>query len=676
MRVYPWSILCILSTGPTFATVTRAAAQSAPRDTFRLAEIVITPTRVATPRASVAAAVTVLDGERLRERGITSVGDALREVVGATVVQSGSFGALTSLFLRGGESDYTSVLVDGVPLNDPGGAINLADLTTDNVDRIEIVRGPASVLYGSDAVSGVVQIFTRRGRGPARVETAVETGRFEGLTPGGAPAAQSGPTKTAQRWQADVAGGTDAVGYSISLSRSSSAGLYGTPAFDNSYRNTVASGLLRVAPDARTDASLTVRYSDHLFHYPTDGAGRLVDANQYEHGTATTVGLDLGRFLLPRLEARLLLADHTTDGGIEDAPDNGADTVGFYAYSSLATVERRRAEARANWYGRRGVVTLGGSFERQSEQSAGETMSSFGNSTDRLDVRRLNHAAYVQLQADPVTAVSVNGGVRWDESGTFGNFITYRGGVVYRPTASLRLRATAGTGFKEPTFYENFAAGFVRGNPDLRPEHSTSWEVGLEQSLLAGGAHLAVTYFSQRFRDLIDFTFAPPAAQDPNYFNIAGAEARGLELEAGASPTARLALDGRYTRLWTRVREGGFDSGPGALLARDSTLLRRPPHTLTGEARYAASHRARLAVGIRHVGSRADLDYTDYPPTRVLLPAYSMVSLSAEGDVLTGADRAITLTVRLENLLDAAYQEAVNFPARRRTAWLGARARF
>lgn len=665
------ALLTLAAAPPAMAT-----PQTQPKDTVRLAEIVVTPTRVPTPRASVAAAVTVLDGERLRERGITSVADALRDVVGATVVQPGSFGSLASLFLRGGESDYTSVLVDGVPLNDPGGAVNLADLTTDSVERIEIVRGPASVLYGSDAVSGVVQIFTRRGRGPTRVETAVEVGRFDALTPGGAPPVPSGRTRSAQRWRADVEGGSEAVGYSFSVSRTGSTGLYGTPAFDNSYHNTVASGMLRAAPDARTDVGLVVRYSDHVFHYPTDGAGRLVDANQFDQGTSAAVSLEVGRFLLPGLEARLMLGDHATDGGIEDASDDPADTVGFYAYTSLATVERRRAEARANWYGTHYVLTLGTLVERQVEQSIAESKSSFGNATDRLDVRRLNRAGYLQLQADPAAVWSVNGGVRWDGSGTFGEFVTYRGGVVYRPAAGLRLRAVAGTGFKEPTFYQNFATGLVRGNPSLRPEHSTSWEVGLEQSLPAGGVRLAATYFSQRFRDVIDFTFAPPSPQDPNYFNIAGAEARGVELEARAAPIERLQFEAHYTRLLTRVSEGGFDSGPGALLVRDSLLLRRPPHTVAGEARYLRFPRARLALDMRYVGRRADLDYTGYPPMRVTLAGYTTVGVSAEGDVLPTADRQVTLTLRVENLLDAAYQEAANFPARRRTVWLGARARF
>lgn len=673
-------VRCTLYVARSFLTLAAAApavtiAQTQPKDTVRLPEIVVTPTRVPTARASVATSVTVLTGRQLQERGITSVAEALREVAGASVSQPGSFGALASLFLRGGESDYTSVLVDGVPLNQPGGSVSLADLTTDNVERIEIVRGPASVLYGSDAVSGVVQIFTRRGRGPLRVEAAVESGRYQAVTPG-AGAARGGPERTALRWETDVAGGNDGVGYAFSVSRNSTAGLYGATGFDNSYRNTAASGLLRAELDQRTDASLMVRYGDHTFHYPTDGAGRLSDANQYQHGKATTIGLEVGRFLVPGLEARVLLGSLSADGGIEDVADGPADTLGFFGYSSLATVERRRAEARANVYRSGGVLTVGAQIERQAERSFGESQSSFGSSTDRLDVRRRNQAVYAQVQGDPFGALSVNAGARLDHSETFGDFVTYRGGLVYRPALGLRLRGSAGTGFKEPTFYENFATGFVRGNPALEPEHSVSWELGVERSLANGRFTLAATYYDQRFRDLIDFTFAPPAADDPNYYNIAGALARGLELDLIAVPAAHLMLEGSYAYLETRVTDGGFDAGPGALLAPDSALLRRPGHAASGRIGYRMSQRVRVSAGVRHVGHRADIDYAEYPYERVRLPAVTTMSLSAEGDILAAADRTATLTLRVENLLDARYQEAANFPARGRTMWLGARARF
>src|SRR5437867_12453756 len=142
-----------------------------------LPPVVVTATRVPAPRDALSTMVTVLRGDDLVARGITTVADALRSVAAATVVQTGSFGGVTSLFLRGGESDYVKVLLDGVPLNQPGGAFDFSSLTTDNVDRVEIVRGPASVLYGSDAVTGVVQIFTRRGAGGSGAGQAVATVR-------------------------------------------------------------------------------------------------------------------------------------------------------------------------------------------------------------------------------------------------------------------------------------------------------------------------------------------------------------------------------------------------------------------------------------------------------------------------------------------------------------------
>ncbi|MFL5468227.1 MAG: TonB-dependent receptor, partial [Gemmatimonadaceae bacterium] len=147
-------------------------------DTAQLRTVVVSASKVPRPAATLSQAVTVLSGDDLRARGVTRVADALREVPGASLVQSGSYGALTSLFLRGGESRYTKVLIDGVPVNSPGGFFDFSHLTTDNIDRIEIVRGPASVLYGADAVSGIVQIFTRRAAGNRRASLAARGGTY------------------------------------------------------------------------------------------------------------------------------------------------------------------------------------------------------------------------------------------------------------------------------------------------------------------------------------------------------------------------------------------------------------------------------------------------------------------------------------------------------------------
>src|SRR5437764_6699690 len=151
------------------------------QDTARLGTVVVSATKVRQAASMLSQAVTVISGDDLRARGVTRVSDALREVPGASLVQSGSFGAITSLFLRGGESRYTKVLIDGVPVNSPGGSFDFSHLTTDNIDRIEIVRGPASVLYGADAVTGIVQIFTRRGTDDKRLSLGARGGTYHSV---------------------------------------------------------------------------------------------------------------------------------------------------------------------------------------------------------------------------------------------------------------------------------------------------------------------------------------------------------------------------------------------------------------------------------------------------------------------------------------------------------------
>src|SRR5438046_6721274 len=162
-------------------------------DTAELGTVVVSASKVPRPANTLSQAVTILSGDDLRARGVTRVSDALREVPGASLVQSGSDGALTSLFLRGGESRYTKVLIDGVPVNAPGGYFDFSHLTTDNIDRIEIVRGPASVLYGADAATGIVQIFTRRGSSEPRASIAARGGTYHSLDVDGDASGSYGP---------------------------------------------------------------------------------------------------------------------------------------------------------------------------------------------------------------------------------------------------------------------------------------------------------------------------------------------------------------------------------------------------------------------------------------------------------------------------------------------------
>ncbi|UCF39946.1 MAG: TonB-dependent receptor, partial [Gemmatimonadota bacterium] len=277
-------VLVFMIAATTGAGVVPSARSQQPADTVALAPVVVTATRIPTPRSALAATVTVLKGEDLEADGIRTVADALRDVAGMHVVRGGSHGSLTSLFVRGGESDYVKVLVDGAPLNEPGGAVNLADLTVDNVERIEIVRGPTSVVYGSDAVSGVIQVFTRRGRGPL-----------------GAGASFRGGSRGSLEAELAVDGGNDLVGYSLAASRSATDGIH---PFNSGYDNLVVSGALRLTPDVRTDVDLALRYGDSEFHVPTDFTGALADSNAVQQRQRFAAALDAGRFLSQTVEGR------------------------------------------------------------------------------------------------------------------------------------------------------------------------------------------------------------------------------------------------------------------------------------------------------------------------------------------------------------------------------------
>jgi vitamin B12 transporter len=627
-------------------------------DTTRLDPVVVTAERLPTARAATPATVTVVTGEELTARGIRHIAEALRDVAGIDVAQTGSYGGNTALFLRGGESDYVKVLVDGVPINDPGGAIDFADLTTDNVDRIEIVRGPASVLYGSDAVSGVVQVFTRRGAGPTHGEASVRVGShaaFEAL--GG------------------IAGGTDAVSYSVTATRASTAGIY---AFNNEYRNVGWSGLLRAAPDAETSASLSLRYLESRYHYPTDGTGAVEDENALQRRDRVAAALEVGRYIAPDVEVRLLLALNQVDGGIDDRPDGPADTLGFYGYNSVQAVSRRSADLRVNAYAAQSsVLTAGVQLEEQRERSQSESESEYGPSTSAFDAGRVNVGYYLQLHAAPGSSVSFTVGARLDDNDVFGTFISYRGGVAVRLPTGTRLRGSIGRAFKEPTFFESFAdAPFARGNPALRPERVASWEVGVEQHFLSESLAVGATYFHQRFRDLIQYTFAPPGPTDPTYYNIANASARGVELEVQADLEFGLAVRGGYTYLETEVIDAGFDVGAGAAFVTGQRLLRRPTHSVSVVVSQRFSRRASVAGTVRYVGSRDDRDFAAFPTAPVVLPSVVTIDLSANVTVWSAdAGRpAVDLTARIANLFDEQYQEVFGFRTPGRALLFGVRA--
>ena len=634
-----------------------------PGDNDTLPDLVVTADRLPTPSDKVSATTTVIRGEELRERGVYFVQDALREVPGVAIVPTGSFGGTTSLFLRGGESDYAKVLIDGVPVNDPGGSFDWGSLSTDNVERIEVLRGPGSVLYGSDAVTGVIQIFTRRAAGRTAADLTTRAGSLGS-------------------WHgaASLRGGGDRAGYSLSLSRLHTDGTYD---FNSAFGSTVATGLLELSPDEHTDVMLTARLADNTAHFPTDFAGVPSDSNAFTFEDATTVGLEATRRLSPRAELRLFLASHAETDGTDDQPDGPADTTGFFMSSDQAELVRRSADARGILQlGRRVRLIAGAQLEYQRLREENRAAFNFGggpgSSGERFAADRRTYAGYVQSSMDLAGNATVNAGVRLDENQHFGTFVTWRAGMVYRVAPATRLRLSAGTAFKEPTFREQFArTPFEVGNPDLDVERSRGWEVGAEQDLFDGRLTLGATWFDQRFRNLIQFN-GSAAPGEPTYANVARALSRGLEARVDLRPLRAVSLRASYTRLDTEVQDAGFSSGSGDAFVEGEPLIRRPRHSLRMDGRVHLVHRLIVGAAVQRVGSRTDVDFNAFPSVRRVLDAYTLVDLDASLLVLQGeAGRpGVTGTLRLENLFEEEYETILGFPGRGRTVLAGARVMF
>ena len=638
------------------ALVVLALTAQQPQDTggIVLKPVVVTATRIPVPADIVASAVTVIRGRDLEAQGFRTVAEALRGVPGATVVETGSFGGQTSLFLRGGESDYVKVLLDGVPLNQAGGALDLANLTTDNVDRIEVVRGPGSVLYGSDAMTGVIQIFTRTGQGRPRFGGELRAGTY-GMTDGAV----------------DVSGGGSRVSYSARASRFGSDGLY---PYNNEYRNAVVSARVRVAPDARTDASLAYRYGDDVYHVPTNSTGQPADSNAFSTERGPAISFALGRTLGTRLEARVLATLREGRLAFTDEADSPGEDGSF---QSRDYVRRAGGGALVTWRSRGAALTAGVDYEDERQRGRSEFSASYGTFPDSIAVRRWTTGYYGQALLGVAGPVAVTLGARLDDNSQFGGHGTFRAGASWRLDGNARFRVAVGTGFKEPTFFENFARGFVQGNPDLNPERSFSWEAGLDRTLAAGRLSVAVTYFNQRFRDLIEFTFTPPPG-DPNYFNVAGAVADGVEAEITGTVANGVVAAVRYTYLHTRVVEQGLDGGPSGQFLAGQPLLRRPAHTLVPEVTATLGDRARLTLGGRWVGERDDLSFPPSGAQRVTLRPYTRVNLAAEYDFRRPRSRGagLVLSGSVQNALDERAQEIAGFRPRGRTVLIGGRVTF
>lgn len=625
-----------------------AFAQANPAQ--RLPEQVITATLVPTT-VSVPATVSVLRGDSLRARGITHLADALRLVPGVSVVTSSSFGSQTSLFVRGGQGNFTRVLLDGVVLNEPGGAINIGILTLDNIDRIEIVRGPASVLYGADALTGVIQLFSRRAGSGRQGALSVVGGSY-----GARDVAATGSL------------GGSRLGVSASVADRHTDG---TLAFNNAYDNRDAAASVRFVPDARTETAVSANWQATTYHYPTTSTGAVQDRNAETTTHRLTVAFGGRRVLSDRLTASWNLTNAESSPRSNDGKDNAGDTLGFYGFYSRGTVTRRSADLRLT--ARAGTTqsfTLGASASRDHERSSTRSLSQYGVSNGAFEAARNERAVYVQGLGAFASRGSYQIGARLDDNSAFGTFRTMRVGAAWRLAGTWQARGAVGSAFRAPTFFENFATGYVRGNASLAPERTRTGELAVEGSI--GAARVSVTGYRQRFHDLIQYTSKTAKPSDPNYFNVAAANADGVEAEVRAPLGRGLQGAASYAWLRSRVTDAGFDSGVGANLVLGQPLIRRPARTARVELGHAVAARGTFTVGASYTGRAADRNFSTWPAkpvwleARTLLDAAATVRLSA-----VGARFPMTATLRGDNLTGVAYDGIFGFRAPGRSMRLG-----
>lgn len=620
------------------ATPTGTAAKSSKDSTGKPAgphhEITVTATRTPTEIRELGRSVTVVTREDILASGAETVKDVLEKVPGFDVAQSGSYGGTTSVFVRGGESDFNLVLIDGVQVNRPGGEFDFSSLSTANIERIEIVRGPASVLYGTEAVSSTIHIITRSGPSDSPPEGYVH--------------AEAGEMGTYDL-VAQVEGGSPGVRYSLGAAGTRTDGIFD---FNSRYRRTEASarGLFQLGKGSLLSTSLRMTTANQ--HYPTDDTGAVVDPNDYRDTQQQVYSVDFRHRASDRFDTKLQYGYHHHQESSHTIADGITD---FFTDIFRANEDRHYVDWQNNLRLSPGhLVTAGLSLKREASNVE--------------QARRRSAGVYVEDQASWSNRWFLTAGLRYDNNDRFASFLTGQADLAVLIDDHFKLRGSVGNGFRAPAFSEiiGFPEYGITGNPNLRPEQNRAWELGMDYLTSAGRLGGSATLFFNHFRDLIEFTFTAPAGQ-PNYVNIEAADARGLELEGSAVLRPSLRVGMNYTFTHTEVVESG--TAPSGNFEEGRPLLRRPTHMANFYAAFSRQLYV-LRIDLFYKGHRDDRRFfPDFTSRRVTLPGYLKVDATASVPLARFSDSGdvVSLTFRGENILNKDYTELAGFrsPGRR-----------
>lgn len=579
------------------ALVAGAAAEDA--DT-----IVVSATRAPLALSEVGSAVTVIEAAALETKQYQFVADALADAAGLSIARNGAFGGQAALRIRGESSGRTLVVIDGVVVNDPsapGGGFNFASLDVADIERIEIVRGPQSILYGSEAIGGVVSITTRRGEGPPSLRAFVEGGSFATFRGG-----------------ASVTGADGGVDYGVSVTGLTSKGVSRADGGDE------PDGIDSYAASANLgfDATSNLRFETSL-----------------RYARART---DFDGFPPPDF----VLADTEDEDRTEEFLAAGRVLLTLFdgRFENIVTVGYRRID-RENFLG--DVTT----FEAEGARLSAEYLARLklseqitlvaGAETERTrtdtsgidDAVRVN-SVFGLAAVKPVAGLTLTAGARHDDHETFGGVTTARVTGAYDIAgAGLTLRGSWGEGFAAPSLFQlNFVCcGGTEPNRDLEPETSQGWDVGFDKRL-GSAAMLRATWFRQTTENLIDFDFFSGA-----YINVAAAMRKGVEAELAVAPMAGVDLSVSYAYIDATDRTTGLP------------LLRQPKHALTASGDIRATDRLSLGASLRYNGREADGGGP--------IDAWTRLDLRAAYAV----NRKLEIYGRIENVTDADYQDVLGY---------------
>ena len=615
------------------------------------------------PAYTVGNAVTVFTGEELRRQQVRYAGDALRSLPGVSVSRSGGFGNFTQVRIRGAEGNQTLVLIDGIEANNlSDGEFDFSNLSVEDIERIEVIRGPLSGLYGSNAVGGVVNIITREGRGPITATVRTEAGSF-------------GTRDVAAR----VAGGNDRGHLAVSYQWRETDGFNIAPIGgedDGSRLRTFnVRGGVRIIDGVTLD--FTVRHSDKLAD--RDGFGNVFDANLA--GSLATA-FDDGSVARDRiLLAGAKLRWETLGGRLTHefrANHNGTTTTdldgSFNSFSrnisetmKLAYLATYRLDTPASW-GKHSISSL---VEKEDERFTPE--GTFGDEK----LRERGRTAYAgEWRAGFADRLFLTTGIRHDDNDNFQDFTTWRGAVSLALREwNLRPHASVGTAVKLPTMFEHFGSSqFFTPNPSLSPEKSFGWDAGVEFTVLEGRATLDITYFRANLEDKINGFFFDPKLGTFTATNLPGESTReGVEVATRFKLTDSVTLGLAYTHLDARNPDGGRE-------------VRRPPHGGRGDVTYSfAGGRGTASLAAIYNGQMDDtafrlVCFAGCPSgllsfssgERLNLDAYWIVNAAVTYKLQPGVE----LFGRVQNMFDARYQEVFGFESAPITAFAGVRLTF